>query len=257
MGKSLLNAFRSLDHETKDILADLSSPLLLSFAALTIAHEKAEIERLSAEHITACLEAAGVAVKKKSVSRALARASDRVSTVTGLDGETTYRLMTKGQREISPHLGGGQLSVVRVDGSKPRTARLRLGEVLSAVKGLVRICDPYYGVRTFDSLDYIPAARQVRFLTARTGESGRRLIGAIRDFKRERPTVEFRKAARPSDLHDRYVITKNQLLILGHGLKDIGGKESFMIRLERDLAPDLIDETIAIFDERWKDAIVL
>src|SRR3989338_6158366 len=121
MSTSLLDTFRSLDHNTKDILADLDSPLLLSFAALAIAQEKAGVERLTAEHITACLEATGVAVKKNSISRALARASDRVSTTSGIDGETLYLLMIKGQREIAPFLGGGQLSVVRIDGTQPRT----------------------------------------------------------------------------------------------------------------------------------------
>jgi len=254
MVTSLLETFRSLNSEAKDTLADLSSPLLLSFAVLSIAHEQAGVERLSAEHIIACLEAAGVAVQRKSVSRALARAKDRVSTTKDIDAETLYRLMTKGQREISPYLGGGQLSVLRIEGGKPRTARIRLSEVLSHLKGLVRICDPYYGVRTLDSLDYIPVTRRVRFLTARTSEKGRKLRGALRDFKRERPKVEFRRAVTPSDLHDRYVVTTQQILILGHGLKDIGGKESFIIRVGHDLAPDLIEETIAVFDSRWKNA---
>lgn len=252
---SLLETFQSLDQEMKDTLADLSSPLLLSFATLDIAHEKCGRERLSAEHITACLEAAGVAVPKNSISRALARARGRVSTTRNtLDGEVLYRLMTKGKREISTRIGGGLLSVVRIEENKPRTAGIRLGEILSKLRGLVRISDPYYGVRTLDSLDHIPTTRKVRFLTGRSNETSRKLKGALRDFKRERPNVELRIAARPTDLHDRYVVTQEQLLILGHGLKDIGGKESFMIRLNRELVPDLIKETIAVFDSRWRSA---
>ena len=113
------------------------------------------------------------------------------------------------------------------------------------------ICEP---VRTLDSLDYIPPTRQVRFLTAKTCESGRKLTGALRDFKKERPKVEFRIVAASSDIHDRYVVTKQQLLILGHGLKDIGGKESFIIRVGYELAPDLIEETVTTFDSRWNNA---
>ena len=122
---------------------------------------------------------------------------------------------------------------------------------------MIRICDPYYGVRTLDSLDHIPTAGRVRFLTGQTTEEGRRLRGAMRDFRRERPNIVFRRAARPSELHDRYVITNEQLLILGHGLKDIGGRESFIIRLSRDQSPDLIRETIATFDTRWSNATQL
>ncbi len=253
MPKSLLDTFRTLDKTTKDVLADLTSPLLLSCATLSTAHEKADYDRLSAEHIVACLEAAGVAAKKTSVSRALARAGDRVSRTKGLDGDILYRLMTKGERDIAPYLGGGLLSVVRIEGSKPRTGREKLGQILSQLKGTVRICDPYYGLRTLDSLDFIPKATVVRFLTAKTGESARKLRGALRDFREERPKIQFRKTS--SDyLHDRYVLAKDSLLILGHGLKDIGGKESFMIRLSSSLVPDLIRETASVFDERWKSA---
>ena len=251
MAKSVLEIFRSLDQATKDVLADINSPLLLSFATLSIAHNMGGHERLSAEHIVACLEAAGVAIKKQSISKSLARASGRVSGTKGLDGEILYRLMTKGEREIAPHLGGGELSVVRIDGKSPRTARQRLGEVLSGLKGTVRVCDPYYGVRTLDSLEHFPRTSTVRFLTVKTSESGRKLKGALRDFKRERPKIEFRTTTSHS-LHDRYVLSKDVLLILGHGLKDIGGKESFMIYLSSSLVPDLIKETTASFDERWK-----
>ncbi len=257
MTSSLLQEFRDLDRHTKDLLADLESPLKLSFATLSIAHDKCNVERLSAEHIVACLEASGVAVRRNSISRALARASDRVSVSTALDGERLYRLMTKGQREIAPLLGGGGLTVLRVDGQTPRTARSRIGELLGELKGLVRICDPYYGLRTLDCLDHIPKTCSVRFLTGRTNESGHKLKGGLKDFKKERPNIEFRLAKAPSELHDRYVLTSAQLLLVGHGLKDIGGKESFVIRIDHRLATGLINQTRVAFDERWKQGSLI
>lgn len=253
MSKSLLETFRTLEPSTKNVLADIDSPLHLSFAALSIAHDVAGHDRLSAEHIVACLEAAGVAIKKQSVSKALARAGVRVSANRSLDDDTLYRLMTKGEREIASLLGGGELSVVRIDGSSPRTARQRLGEVLSGLKGTLRVCDPYYGMRTLDSLDYFSRSTSVRFLTSKTNESGRKLTGALRDFKKERPNIELRSTS-SRVVHDRYVLGDDVLLILGHGLKDIGGKESFMICLNASLVPDLIKEMIASFDDRWKAA---
>src|SRR4030067_992749 len=119
MSTSLLQVFRDLERDTKEKLADISSPLLLSFAALSIAQEKVSTDRLSAEHIVACLEAAGIAIAKKSVSSALARSGNKVSTTTGLEGEVLYRLMIKGEREIAAHLGGGDLYIIRFDGNKP------------------------------------------------------------------------------------------------------------------------------------------
>ena len=48
-------------------------------------------------------------------------------------------------------------------------------------------------------------------------------------------------AARPQDLHDRFVLSEAKILLVGHGLKDIGAKESFVIVLPRTFAPDLLD----------------
>jgi len=101
-------------------------------------------------------------------------------------------------------------------------------------------------------LDYIPNRSQIKFLTSRTSESGIRLRGALRDFKRERSKSEFRTVSSSAGIHDRYIVTADQLLLLGHGLKDIGGKESFIIRLEKKLIPDLISEIISAFEVKWK-----
>jgi hypothetical protein len=68
---SLLAKFEALDGQLKHALAAESSPLLLSLAALEIADREAGVQRLTAEHMVACLEAAGIAVKRMSVSRHL------------------------------------------------------------------------------------------------------------------------------------------------------------------------------------------
>src|SRR5713226_7840036 len=100
MAKSLLDSFGCLDQRVKDALAAEESPLLLSLAALDLAATEARVDRLTAEHIVASLEAAGVAIRKTSVSRALARAGGRVSSLKNDQGETQYKLMTKGKMEV-------------------------------------------------------------------------------------------------------------------------------------------------------------
>jgi hypothetical protein len=191
MPKSLLDGFANLDHSVKELLADINSPRLLSFAALMIAHDECEIVALSSEHITACLEAAGVAVRSLSIARAMAGARGFVSTRHDVVGEPFFKLMTKGRREIDAILGANRMSVVRIEQGQPRTARLLLADILGQMTGMVRICDPYYGIKTLDSLDHVPEACPVRFLTQRTNETGRKLQGALRDFGVERPNVEF------------------------------------------------------------------
>lgn len=250
MAKSLLEIFSSLDGGVKHALADITSPRLLAFSALEIAETQCGVSKLSAEHIVACLEAAGVAVKKLSVKRALAAATGYISSAKE-ENDVFYRLMTRGKREIEKVLGEEKLAVVRIEKDQPRTARLELSEVFKHLSGTVRICDPYYGVRTLDLLDHIPKQTKVHFLTSHTNEPRRRLDGAIKDFGKEKPNVEFRVVGKGAGLHDRYIVTDQQIMILGHGLKDIGGKESFVIRLDKELVPDLINETIAAFDSKW------
>jgi hypothetical protein len=254
---SLLDSFQSLDDGLKEKLADISSPRTLSFLALRLAQERNNVDRLTAEHIVACLESAGVAVKKVAISRALANAGDFVSVTRNIDGESSYKLMTKGKRVVDKLLTNDCLSVVKIEQNHPRTARIELKNILGNLNGLIRICDPYYGIRTFDSLDSIPNSCVVKFLTQKTSESERRLLGALSDFKKERPKCEFRLVDSSAGIHDRFLVTDSELLLLGHGLKDIGGKESFLIKLDNSLIPDLVKEIIASFDKRWTSAKLL
>ena len=45
---SLLSSFSDLDSSVRDALAEISSPLLLAFAALDIAANEVQVERLTA-----------------------------------------------------------------------------------------------------------------------------------------------------------------------------------------------------------------
>jgi hypothetical protein len=146
---------------------------------------------------------------------------------------------------------------VRIEKDQPRTARQGLGEIIKGLNGTVRVCDPYYGIRTLDLLDNTSKNTKVRFLTSKTSEPARQLEGALKDFKKEKPNVEFRVVDKSAGLHDRFLVNTDLMLILGHGLKDIGTKESFIIRLEKELVRDLITETIIAFDTKWNCGTVL
>lgn len=256
MPKSLLDTFHSLDPRVKNALADIPNSRLLALTTLGIAKADAGVDRLSSEHIVACLEAAGVAIKKLSITRALAGASGFVSS-SREDGEVFYKIMTKGKREVESILSGGKVSVVRIEKNQPRTARLELKDIFAPLKGEVRICDPYYGVRTLDALDHIPPMCTIKFLAVNASDSARKLAGVIKDFKKERPGSEFRIADKSAGLHDRYVVTAAGIIILGHGLKDIGGKESFVISLDHSLVPDMVGATIRSFDDKWRHATAI
>jgi len=254
---SLLNVFENLEESTKQLLADIKSPLILGLATLSLAENKAQRTYMSSEHIVAALEAAGVAVKRTQISNAFSRAGNKISRKV-IDGETCYRIMTSGQREIkSLFESQGEISVSYVEGGKPRTARKLLADMFSSLSGEIKVCDPYYGLRTLDALEMIPANCTVKFLTTQTTEKPIKLSSAIADFKKERPNTELRIFPDPKSLHDRYVLSSNALLILGHGIKDIGNKESFVVSISKDYASDLLKSLEKTFDERWAISTIL
>lgn len=253
---SLLADFAALDSNLREALADATSPLDLALATLLVARDRCGTETLTAEHMVAALEAAGIAAKRSALVKALARAGNRISRKASREG-TVYRLMLLGERQARALLSRGNLQVLRFDGTAPRSAKQCITDLLAGLSGTVRICDPYYGLRTLDVLDALPAHAAVRFLTARTSEAGPKLTSALKDFRKERPRVEFRVASIPSDLHDRYVVSPDSLLLVGHGLKDVGSKESFVVVLNKALAADLIDAITSSFDTRWSAGTAL
>lgn len=250
---NLLKTFRDLDLQVKNSLANETSPLKLALAALSIAHDQAKQEYVSLDDLHSALESADIAVDRLSLARGIGRAGKRV-TRRKIQGGIQYRLAHRGRPEAEEVLGGGDIDLVYIDGTKPRTDRRELADVFQDLRGIVRVCDPYYGVRSLDSLELVPKRVNVRFLTGRTNENTTRWAGALSDFKRERPNVELRQANRPQDLHDRYVLSDDRILIIGHGLKDIGSKESFVIALPRTLAEDLVSDIQRSFDQKWASA---
>jgi hypothetical protein len=253
---SLLETFDQLEESTKQALADMETPLKLGLSALMIAKDRAKYASLSAEYIVAALEAAGVAVDKEQITNAFSRARDRITREI-IDEEVHYKLMTKGRREVEQILTQSGIAVSFVEAGKPRSARKTLSEFFTVLSGDISICDPYYGVRSLDALELIPKTCQVRFLTAQTSEKSTALAGPFADFKKEHPQTEMRLFGNSSLLHDRYLISPDALYLLGHGIKDIGNRESFIVRLSKEYASDLITDLQSSFDTKWTTATVL
>jgi len=248
--------FRELDHSIRLALANSLSPKDVAMAVLALADDAAQAHQLSATQISHLLECARVALTPLQITRAFARAGTQITRLRR-DGETYFTLMTKGRLAIEYLIPQGPIEIVRIEAGRPRTGRRQLEQVLAPIAGLVRVCDPYYGVRSLDSLALIPAPCNVRFLTAITSEKATSLAGPIADFKRERPIIEMRILPPPISIHDRYILTSDTLLILGHGIKDIGSKDSFIVVVSSAYALDLISHTESSFDQNWSKATPL
>lgn len=247
---SIETAFRNLSGDMKNSLSNEQSALRLGMAALAIASERCQVEHLSVAEIVKALDFAGIAASHGSLTNAFSRAGSRTS-MRNIDGVRKYKIMNRGIDEIRDLLGEGNLEVVYVEAGKPRTARKKMALAVADLEGPVRITDPYFGDHTLDTLEAIPETLEVRFLTARISGNEPRLRRLTQDLKRERPNLQIRIYPDPNELHDRYILSQSKLVIVGHGLKDIGNKESFLIVIDKDMAPDLIDSMQAVFDVKW------
>lgn len=164
------------------------------------------------------------------------------------------KLRINSSAKVTPKAG---VTVSMVKAGKPRTAHTELQTLLHGVKGIVRVCDPYYGTGSLYRLDLLSHCNEVRFLT-RTPDSAEKSIlpRAISEFVREHRNIHFRCHSSP-DFHDRFILSDNEIIILGHGLKDLGNKDSFVIRLPLEIAHDVIGAAGTNFDRRWEDAVPL
>ena len=144
-----------------------------------------------------------------------------------------------------------------IEAGKPRTAHFHLQKVFAELTGSVQVCDPYYGTGSLLRLDLLANCKEVRFLT-RTPDSGEKAIlpRAIAEFKKENPHMHFR-CSELGDFHDRFVLSDTEIILLGHGLKDLGNKESFVVRLPDSLAHDVIATARFSFELKWNSANIV
>jgi hypothetical protein len=147
--------------------------------------------------------------------------------------------------------------VMFVEAGKPRTAHLHLEKIVESLSGEIRICDPYYGIKSLYRLDSLKHCKPIKFLTQRPdANETQTLSAALQIWKQEHGDVEFRRET-GRELHDRFLLSADELILLGHGLKDIGNKDSFIVRIGRELAGDLIDTVRDSFDMKWAQAAII
>ena len=139
-----------------------------------------------------------------------------------------------------------------VKGGKPYSVQKPLANVLKTLRGDVCVCDPYFGPGVLDALVALKDCDSVRCLTREFGNGGKPVAEEqIKIFRKDHPAAEFR-VSNSGDLRDRYVLAETRLLLLGHGLRDFGNKESFVIVLDEEFTP--IKTVKDAFETHWEAA---
>lgn len=210
---------------------------------------------MTANEISEVLRGLGVAFKEIKITRAFAKAGSKID-ATKTSDKTCYKIMQKGIDYLLSKAGNKGVEVYYVEGDKPRTSHQTLKDVISKTKGMIKILDPYYGLKTLDMLEKIDHGTDIKFLTAQLSknESAKKFSSELVNFEKEHQNILLSRYPRANELHDRYIVTDDTLIILGHGIKDLGGRESFVLVFKGDSGKDLRAALNQKFADRWQNS---
>lgn len=152
---------------------------------------------------------------------------------------------------------GGDFTVIHISGKTGWTDRnKKFSDFLKGLKGEIVIVDSYYGLGSLHVLDNFSEDTNVKFLTAQMGsdENPEKMNKELRRFKKEFPNIALRKYPKFWELHDRYILSEDMLIWVGHGLKDFGDKECFLVGIPIEKIPEVSKTLRLQFKERWEKA---
>ncbi len=234
-------------------------PLEAGLWCLYVSKERFRTEYLSFAELEEILkEFLDLPISALQLKRAFARAGKNVIRNSSGKG---IKISQPGESYLRSLRKHEPLNVVYVSPDRPRTATKTLETLVKSLpKGTLLITDPYYGVKTFDVLEsFAKHHKQIRFLTARIGggEKQAAVSRVAKDFQREfGKKVEIRLTS-PTELHDRYIISDGIFFVVGHGIKDLGRKESLIVGIEDRYGKDIRKTLEKAFGQRWATATPL
>lgn len=218
-----------------------------AFWILWLSSEEFGNDRLTSSQIAEILvEKLEISRTPQAIGSALGKAaSDGLVDKNKKTGE--FKLMKKGREEIY-HTSFDNPGVIYIEPGKPFTGKhILVKDILSKTKNRIWIFDPYIGPRLLDLLRELDPSIQIRIMT-KTVQDKAQFTRSFADFRKEHPDAEV-KTASGRDMHDRYILSDSCMWLVGHSLKDLGSKESFIV----ELGEDIRDSMDLVYDSRWKN----
>lgn len=258
-GSELIRQFQDINTSDLPDFYDFDKPLEMGLWILWAAKDKLKIKKLTAEEIALLIrDVREISITSLSISRALARAGARIHSYHV--GEKVYfEIMRPGKEHLRSFAKEDIVNVFYFEpGMKYSSKKLLKDNIFNSLTGELRILDPYCGERTLDMLKGIKS-KKVKFLTSlkhQNGKMAEQFLRELQDFKSENQNIEFRNYPY-TDIHDRYILSLNHLVILGHSIKDLGSKESFAIVLDKSASQNIVDSVSENFNSRWQKSIVM
>ena len=248
--------FAEIDTSAFPDFHSYKKPLEKGLWVLWVAKEMLQIKRLTAEQIASIIrDVKEVSIEAKSITNSFNKAGDKIH-IYHESGQVYFEIMKPGKDHLISQTKEGSIQVVYFEPDKRYTSKRLLSKnILDSLKGELRIVDPYCSERTLDILKDIKN-EHVKFLTKVDNlreKERERFLRELQDFKSEKLNIEFRNYPN-ADIHDRYIISSECVVILGHSIKDLGGKESFAITLDKDMNRNIVAAVAENFDRRWKQS---
>ncbi len=210
---------------------------------------------LTAGEIRDVLRSLGASFKEIELIKAFARADKKVD-VERINNKSAYKIMRKGIDYLKSSAGGEGVAVYFIEGNQPRTDRKKLEDVVTKTKGEIKIVDKFYSRESLDMIEKFAQKSKIAWLTASISrnEDETKFKSELSRFKSQYKHILIRKHAKEYELHDRYIVTDDALILFGHGLIDLGRKESFILVFKDDTAKEIRSLLSARFDEKWQKA---
>lgn len=250
---TLVKRIRQAKCDDLPSLYDLKRPLDQVLWVLTTVRYGLESTRyFSCGELVAILKALDIAAREKIIKNALARAGSKIDKI-GTGKMANYKVAFSGRTHIAQQKSVDTIRLLYLDGTKPRSdRRLLLEELGPKLRGDILILDKYLGAESLDLLEKLAPTQSVKMLSAKVTGNEERFRRELGRFLREFPKFQFRLYPHPSHLHDRYMLTHRDLFILGHGIKDLATKESFVVVLRDAVGKEIREALRDRFKERWR-----
>jgi len=172
-----------------------------------------------------------------------------------INGLILYKLSQPGEILIDGLLGKGFLKVLYLGPNSHREAHQKLYDLVRKLKGKeLNISDPYYGIDVLNVIEEIVrAGKKVKFLSHHTDEQAIKFSRELEYLRKHYPNKIEVRVYPKRELHDRYILADDSFVIVGHGIKDIGNKESLVLVVDDRFGKDARKELKRAFWNRWTD----
>lgn len=255
--EKIIEDFSKIDASNFPDFHNYKTPLGRGLWILWVVKEKLGIKKLTAEQIVSIIiNIMEVSIDDKSIINSFNRAKEKIH-VYHESAKSYYEIMKAGKDFLISQIKEGSIKIFYFEPEKKFTCKRILSKnILDNLKDELRIVDPYCSERTLDVLKDIKSNVIVKFLTRIENlreKEKKRFLRELKDFKSENSNIKFKNYPR-NDIHDRYIISPDFLIILGHSIKSLGSKESFAIVLDKETSRNIFGDLIGNFNRRWGES---